>query len=128
MSDGAALAIDTHGDERYVVVSSDCHGGGNVLDYRPYLESSWLDEFDAWAAEYEVPYDDLKGDNGERNWDSCTPRTRSRDGRHRRRGDLPEYGATVLPQDVLDGAAARGHRSRYGTTLGGAPGPQPLAH
>ena len=70
MSDGAALAIDAHGDERYVVVSSDCHGGGNVLDYRPYLESSWLDEFDAWAAEYEVPYDDLKGDNGERNWDS----------------------------------------------------------
>jgi hypothetical protein len=70
MSDDAALAIDANGDERYIVVSSDCHGGGNVLDYRPYLESSWLDEFDAWAAEYEVPYDDLKGDNGERNWDS----------------------------------------------------------
>ena len=107
MSDGGALAIDADGDERYVVVSSDCHGGGNVLDYRPYLESSWLDEFDAWAAEYEVPYDDLKGDNGERNWDSVRRATRSRDGRHRRRGDLPEHGAAVLPQGVPVDPAAR---------------------
>src|SRR5579885_991822 len=33
-------------DERYVVISADCHGGGNLLDYRPYLASRWHDEFD----------------------------------------------------------------------------------
>jgi predicted TIM-barrel fold metal-dependent hydrolase len=57
--------------ERYTVVSADCHGGGDVLDYRPYLESRWLDEFDAWAANYVVPYEDLAGDKGRRNWDSA---------------------------------------------------------
>jgi predicted TIM-barrel fold metal-dependent hydrolase len=66
-----AIVTDANGDERYIVVSSDCHGGGNVGDYRPYLEARWLDEFDAWAADFEMPYEDLKGDNGERNWDSA---------------------------------------------------------
>jgi predicted TIM-barrel fold metal-dependent hydrolase len=56
--------------ERYLVISADCHGGGNIADYRPYLASKWHDEFDAWAASYEVPYDDMKGPDGERNWDS----------------------------------------------------------
>ena len=55
----------------YTVVSADCHGGGDVLDYRPYLESRWLEEFDAWAKTYVVPYEDLAGDNGKRNWDSA---------------------------------------------------------
>ncbi len=40
-------------------------------DYRPYLERRWHEEFDAWAAAYVVPYEDLKGDNGQRNWDSA---------------------------------------------------------
>jgi predicted TIM-barrel fold metal-dependent hydrolase len=69
--DHRAIAVDDQGDERYVVISADCHGGGNVLDYRPYLEREWLDEFDAWVAEYEVPHDDLKGDKGDRNWNSA---------------------------------------------------------
>jgi predicted TIM-barrel fold metal-dependent hydrolase len=55
----------------YVIISADCHGGGNVFDYRQYLASRWHDEFDAWAAAFEVPYEDLKGDAGERNWDSA---------------------------------------------------------
>lgn len=58
-------------DERYVVISADCHGGGNLLDYRPYLASRWHDEFDAWAAGYEIPYEDMKGPDGSRNWDSA---------------------------------------------------------
>ncbi|WP_083419907.1 amidohydrolase family protein [Pseudofrankia sp. BMG5.36] len=57
-------------DDRYIVISADCHGGGNLRGYRPYLENRWLDDFDAWAAGYTVPYDDLKGDLGGRNWDS----------------------------------------------------------
>jgi predicted TIM-barrel fold metal-dependent hydrolase len=36
-------------DERYIVISADMHGGGDLLGYRPYLESRWLDDFDAWA-------------------------------------------------------------------------------
>ncbi|HWB67823.1 MAG TPA: amidohydrolase family protein [Mycobacteriales bacterium] len=57
-------------DERYLVISADCHGGGNITDYKPYLARRWHDEFDAWAATYEIPYEDMKGPDGDRNWDS----------------------------------------------------------
>jgi predicted TIM-barrel fold metal-dependent hydrolase len=56
--------------QRYAVISSDCHGGANLLDYRDYLDSSYHEEFDRWAAAYEIPYEDLKGEDGNRNWDS----------------------------------------------------------
>lgn len=58
-------------DERYIVISADGHAGGNIPDYRPYLESKWHEDFDAWAADYENPYEDLEGDLGARNWDSA---------------------------------------------------------
>ncbi len=57
-------------DANYVVVSADCHGGANVADYRPYLESQYHDDFDAWYADFENPYDDIEGDTASRNWDS----------------------------------------------------------
>jgi len=41
----------------YVVISSDSHAGADLLDYKPYLESRWHDEFDAWAASYSNPWD-----------------------------------------------------------------------
>jgi predicted TIM-barrel fold metal-dependent hydrolase len=56
--------------DRYVVISADCHGGGKITDYRPYLASHWHDDFDAWSATYEVPYDDMTGPDGDRNWNS----------------------------------------------------------
>jgi len=56
--------------DRYLVISADCHGGGNIADYKPYLASRWHDDFDAWAATYEIPYEDMKGPDGDRNWDS----------------------------------------------------------
>ena len=56
--------------ENYVVISADCHGGANVPDYRPYLESRYLADFDAWLTAFENPFDDLEGDDGGRNWDS----------------------------------------------------------
>jgi len=56
--------------QNYVVISSDCHGGANVTDYRPYLEARYLDEFDAWLATFENPFDDIVGEDGSRNWDS----------------------------------------------------------
>lgn len=58
-------------DERYIVISADGHAGGDIGHYREYLESKWHDDFDAWAAEYENPYEDLEGDLGARNWDSA---------------------------------------------------------
>ena len=46
-------------DDRYVVISADCHGGGEIHDYRDYLASRYHDEFDAWVDGYEIPYPDL---------------------------------------------------------------------
>ena len=56
--------------ENYVVISADCHGGGNLSDYRTYLESRHHADFDAWLVEFENPYDDIAGDVASRNWDS----------------------------------------------------------
>ncbi len=57
-------------DHRYTVISADCHAGANVADYRPYLESGYHEAFDTWVAGYENPYDDVKGADADRNWDS----------------------------------------------------------
>ena len=35
-----------------VLISSDGHAGADLLDYKPYLERRWHDEFDAWAANF----------------------------------------------------------------------------
>jgi predicted TIM-barrel fold metal-dependent hydrolase len=67
---GPAIVTDAHGAQRYIVVSADGHAGGNIPDYRPYLAARWHDEFDAWASTYAMPYADLQGDLGARNWDS----------------------------------------------------------
>ena len=56
--------------DRYTVISSDCHAGADLLDYRPYLESTYHDDFDAWAATYENPFNDLVTTDAIRNWDS----------------------------------------------------------
>ena len=56
--------------DRYTIISADCHGGGELHEYRDYLEGRYRDDFDAWAATYEIPYEDLKGPDGSRNWDS----------------------------------------------------------
>lgn len=58
-------------DDRYILISSDCHAGGEISDYREYLPSKYHDDFDAWAASYVVEYEDLLGDLGERNWNSA---------------------------------------------------------
>ncbi len=51
------MQADTaEGSERYVVISSDCHAGADLRDYKPYLESRWHDEFEAWASDYFDPW------------------------------------------------------------------------
>jgi predicted TIM-barrel fold metal-dependent hydrolase len=55
--------------DRYVVISADTHAGADLLDYRPYLPSRLHEDFDAWAASYESPFDDLIIATAKRNWD-----------------------------------------------------------
>ena len=57
--------------DRYVVISSDCHGGASIAAYRDYLASEHHDAFDAWMETFDNPYKDLTGDDAERNWDSA---------------------------------------------------------
>jgi predicted TIM-barrel fold metal-dependent hydrolase len=56
--------------DRYVVVSSDGHCGGDILEYKPYLASQWHDEFDNWVATYKSPFADTVSATAKRNWDS----------------------------------------------------------
>src|SRR5438309_5394617 len=57
--------------ERYTIISADGHAGADLLDYRPYLARDWLDEFDAWAAAYVNPFEDLQDpDVAPKSWDS----------------------------------------------------------
>jgi len=55
--------------DHYTIISADCHGGGSPDQYRAYLESKYLDAFDAWRGGYRNPFRDLQGDSRTRNWD-----------------------------------------------------------
>ncbi|MFG2832814.1 amidohydrolase family protein [Streptomyces sp. NPDC048434] len=57
-------------DDRYTVISADCHAGADLLDYRPYLEARHHEAFDVWAAVYVNPHEDLLADTADRNWNS----------------------------------------------------------
>ena len=57
--------------DRYTIVSADGHAGADVDDYRPYLESYWLDEFDRWRGQFVNAWSDLESAGRERNWDSA---------------------------------------------------------
>ncbi len=56
--------------DRYTIISADCHAGGSHAQYREYLDPAWRDEFDAWRAKYANPFRDLQTDGRTRNWDS----------------------------------------------------------
>ncbi len=64
--------------DRYTVISSDCHAGADMLEYRSYLESSMHEEFDAWANAFVNPFGDLVRPDADRNWDT-TRRVREMD-------------------------------------------------
>ena len=85
-------------EEHYVVISADCHGGADIADYRPYLESRYHDDFDAWAATFENPYDDIAGRRRRPQLGLGPPAARDGGRRRRRRGDLPQHHPAVLPQ------------------------------
>lgn len=81
-------------DDRYTIISADCHAGGSHEMYREYLEPKYLPDFDAWREKYRNPFRDLQeGDGGRiRNWDD-----------DRRNGDLEADGIVaevVFPNTV----------------------------
>jgi predicted TIM-barrel fold metal-dependent hydrolase len=55
---------------RYTIISADGHCGADLLDYKPYLESKWHDDFDRWAATFVSPFGDLQRPDAERSWNS----------------------------------------------------------
>lgn len=84
--------MTTTGSEHYTIISADCHAGGNHAQYREYLESAYLDDFDAWRGKYSNPFRDLQDDGRSRNWDDA-----------RRNGDLDAEGVAaevVFPNTV----------------------------
>jgi predicted TIM-barrel fold metal-dependent hydrolase len=60
----------TTGDERYTIISADCHAGGSHAQYREYLDPAYHDDFDAWRAKYKNPFKDLGDTRRYRNWDN----------------------------------------------------------
>jgi predicted TIM-barrel fold metal-dependent hydrolase len=49
--------------ERYVVISTDGHCGADLRDYKPYLESRYHDDFEAWAAGFHDPWGVIEEDS-----------------------------------------------------------------
>ena len=47
----------------YVLISTDGHAGADLLGYKPYLESRWHDEFDAWAANFSDGWGEVDPDS-----------------------------------------------------------------
>ena len=79
-------------DERYTIISADCHAGGSHEMYREYLDPAYRDAFDAWRGEYRNPFRDLQDGGRIRNWDD-----------ERRNGDLEADGIVaevVYPNTV----------------------------
>jgi predicted TIM-barrel fold metal-dependent hydrolase len=57
------MPTDSSDAKRYVLISSDCHAGADLRDYKPYLEKKWHDEFEAWAATYSDAWADIDADS-----------------------------------------------------------------
>ena len=65
------MAASATSEDRYTIITADSHAGGSHAQYREYLEEKYLDDFDAWRAQYVNPYKDLApgADRRLRNWD-----------------------------------------------------------
>lgn len=56
--------------DRYVLISADCHAGGNMEMYSAHLDPAYADAFEHWRGAYKNPFRDLQGGGRTRNWDS----------------------------------------------------------
>src|SRR5437870_12332604 len=54
--------------DHLVLISADCHAGGNHEMYREYLDARYLDDFDRWRGAYSNPFKDLTTGTRDRNW------------------------------------------------------------
>jgi predicted TIM-barrel fold metal-dependent hydrolase len=61
--------VSSGNGDRLVLISADCHAGGNHEQYRTYLERRYLEAFDSWRAQYTNPFKDLTTGTRSRNWD-----------------------------------------------------------
>ncbi len=58
-------------EQRYVIISSDTHAGGEVRGYKRYLDREWHDDFDAWVSALHNPFAEFRDpDYARLNWDS----------------------------------------------------------
>ncbi len=65
------MTLPSQSPRNYTIISADTHAGGSHVQYREYLDPSFIDDFDAWREKYRNPYKDLKDtDLRVRNWDS----------------------------------------------------------
>jgi len=55
--------VDGPSEQPYVIISSDCHAGADLRDYKPYLERRWHDEFESWASDYFDPWADIDAES-----------------------------------------------------------------
>ena len=133
MGSSTADPGETHGrgplnaDDHYVVISADCHGGGEIHEYRDFLASQYHDEFDAWVDGYDDPLPRPARRPREAQLGLRPARARPRGRRHRRRGDLPQHDPAVLPRWRAGHADPARRRARPRAAVGRAAGAQPLA-
>src|SRR5437667_372827 len=45
----------------YTIISADTHAGASHETYRKYLDSGFLEDFDAWRSQYKNPWKGLRG-------------------------------------------------------------------
>jgi len=79
-------------NDRYTIISADCHAGASIDTYAEYLDPAFRDEFAAWRNAYVNPFRDLQGNSRTRNWDD-----------ERRIGELEadgQVGEVVFPNTV----------------------------
>ena len=126
-------------DERYTIISADCHAGANHETYRQYLDPAYLEDFDAWRNKYKNPFRDLQDGGRVRNWDNerrisdlerdggerhCQPL-----GGRRHIGESTDLGpldAALIEQIVTEFRVLRAERGVDGDQLGGNSGQLPV--
>ncbi len=114
-------------DHRYTVISSDCHGGANIADYRPVSRVGVPRRVRRLDGRLREPVRRRQGRRRRPQLGLGPTPVRDAGRRDRGRGDLPQHDPSVLPQGVPGQPAPRRRRRRPRQAHGGHPGPQPLA-
>jgi predicted TIM-barrel fold metal-dependent hydrolase len=57
--EGDLLETSRFAGRPYVLISTDCHAGADLPDYKSYLTKRWHEEFDSWAATFTDTWADI---------------------------------------------------------------------